>query len=260
MQEICSVNGEVMSSSEATIAATDDGLQRGDGVFEVVRLYRGRPYAIDEHLRRLRHSADGLLLEVDTDLFARELDVLLAQAGAVDALLRIIATRGRARLLFIEPLPPIPDSVRLATVTYSPTRLLDGIKSLSYAANMLSTHIAQERGFDDALWVTPHGRAIEGPTFSFFWVAAGQLYTPPLGERILASITRAHVLELAEGQERECVLEDLAQATEAFLVSTVREVMPVSAVESYEFETPRPVTERAQTALRELIRRELDLD
>lgn len=260
MEEICSVNGEVMPSVEAMVSATDGGLQRGDGVFEAVRLYRGRPYAIGEHLRRLKHSADGLRLEVDTELVASELDALLAQAGEVDALLRIIATRGGARLLFIEPLPPLPSSVRLATITYSPTRLLDGIKSLSYAANMLSTRIAKERGFDDALWVTPHGRVIEGPTFSFFWVSDGQLYTPPISERILPSITRARVAELVECEERECALDEFSRAQEVFLVSTVREVMPVSAVESYEFATTGSITERAKIALSESIRHDLGLE
>ena len=84
----------------------------------------------------------------------------------------------------------MPDTVALATVTYAPTRVLDGVKSLSYAANMLATRIAREQGADEALLVTPHGRVLEGPTTSFFYVLDGALCTPPLEDRILDSITR----------------------------------------------------------------------
>ena len=91
---------------------------------------------------------------------------------------------------------------RVATVTYSPTRVLDGLKTLSYAGNMLAGRLARERGFDEALFVTPHGRVLEGPTWSFFWVSGGRLLTPPLEDRILASITRAYVIEECEATEQ----------------------------------------------------------
>ncbi len=104
-----------------------------------------------------------------------------------------VITRGGRRLLMTEPLPRTPDHLRLKTVTYAPTRLLDGIKSLSYAANMLASRLAREEGFDEALLVTPHGRVLEAPTSSVFWVEGEQLLTPPLDEHILASITRALV-------------------------------------------------------------------
>ena len=85
--------------------------------------------------------------------------------------------------------------MRLASITYSPTRILDGIKSLSYAANMLASRLAREQGFDEALLVTPHGRVLEAPTSSIFWVQDGDVLTPPLDDHILASITRAAVIE-----------------------------------------------------------------
>ena len=81
-------------------------------------------------------------------------------------------TRGGRRLLLTEQLPRAPATIRLGTVTYSPSRILDGVKSLSYAGNMLATRLAQERGFDEALLVTPHGRVLEAPTSSIFWVDA----------------------------------------------------------------------------------------
>src|SRR5439155_12186507 len=141
-----------------------------------------------------------------------------AAAAPGDALLRLVATRGGHRLALLEPLPEHPEGVRLGTVTYAPTRVLDGVKSLSYAGNMLATRIAKERGFDEALLVTPHGRVLEGPTSSIFWVdEGGTLCTPPLEEHILASITRDRVMKLVDVEERPATPDDLAGASEAFL-------------------------------------------
>ncbi len=147
---------------------------------------------------------------------------------------------------------------RVGTVTYAPTRVLDGLKTLSYAANMLSTLLAQERGFDEALLVTPHGRVLEGPTWSFFWVSGGALFTPPLEDRILASITRARLIEETGATEAVCTLDDLRGAEEAFIASTVREVLPIAAVDDVELPAaPGPVTLDARERLLRRIEREL---
>ena len=124
-----------------------------------------------------------------------ELHALLEAAGPVDALLRVVATRGGHRVLFVEPLPRHLPAIRLGYVTYAPPRILNGVKSLSYAGNMLATRLAQERGFDEALLVTPHGRVLEAPTSSLFWARDGELLTPPLSDHILDSITRRAVVE-----------------------------------------------------------------
>jgi branched-chain amino acid aminotransferase len=160
-------------------------------------------------------------------------------------------------VLLHEPLPQLPPVMRLATITFAPTRILDGIKSLSYAGNMLATRLAQERGFDEALLVTPHGRVLEGPTSSFFWVNDGALFTPPLGDHILASITRAKLMELMEVEERACTLDDVRAADEAFLASTVREALPVVAVDEIELAVDGPVTAEAGRVLGERIAEEL---
>ncbi len=256
---LASVDGEVMLASEATIPATDEGLLRGDGAFEVIRVYDGRPFAMEEHLARLSRSASNLRLPVDLEAVRSDAWRLLAQAGTGPdhELLRIVITRGGRRLLLTEPMHRTPDQIRLATITFSPTRVLDGIKSLSYAANMLATRLAREQGFDEALLVTPHGRVLEAPTSSIFWATDGSLFTPPLDEHILASITRAVVLEVTGAGERPLTLDELLIADEAFLASTTREVEPIGAVDERAFDAPGPLTQSAAREVADRIRARL---
>jgi branched-chain amino acid aminotransferase len=243
---LASLDGEIMLSSAARIPATDEGLLRGDGVFEVVRVYDGRPFALDEHLQRLERSASNLRLPVDVEAVRADANRLLAHAGSGPdhQLLRIVLTRGGRRLLLTEPLVDGPEVVRLGSVAYSPTLVLDGVKSLSYAANMLASRIARERGYDEALLVTPDGRVLEAPTSSFFWVKGDEVLTPPLSEHILASITRRVVMEQSGAIERSCPLEEVLDADEAFIASTTREVQPVAAIDQRSFSAPGPATAR----------------
>jgi branched-chain amino acid aminotransferase len=257
---LASLDGRVMAAADATVPATDEGLLRGDGAFEVIRLYAGRPFALDEHLARMERSAANLRLHAELDRLRDDVRGLLAEAGPVEALLRLVVTRGGRRLAIIEPLPDLPDAIRLGAVTYAPTRVLDGVKSLSYAGNMLATRLAQERGFDEALLVTPHGRVLEGPTSTFFWARDGNLRTPPLSEHILESITRQRILAALEVREEPCTLEDLRGAEEAFLASTVREVQAVAAVEDMEVPVGGPLTAAAGEALRVAIASELGVE
>jgi branched-chain amino acid aminotransferase len=257
---LASLDGVVMPVADATVPVTDEGLLRGDGVFEVMRLYAGRPFALDEHLQRLQGSADNLRLPADVEAVRRDVEALLERAGRVEALLRLVLTRGGRRLALIEPLPEHPDSIRLATVTYAPTRVLDGIKSLSYGGNMLATRLAKERGAEEALLVTPHGRVLEAPTSTFFWARGGTLRTPPLDDHILDSITRRRLLEVVEVVEEPCALEDLASAEEAFLASTVREVQPVAAIDDMELPAGGPRSDEAARQLRARISAELGVE
>ena len=146
----------------------------------------------------------------------------------------------------------------MATVTYVPTRVLNGLKTLSYAANMLAGRLAKEQGADEALLVTPHGRVLEGPTWTFFWVRGGRLHTPPLSDGILDSITRARLLEELDVTEAPCTLDDVRAAEEAFIASSVREVMPIAAVDDIALpQAPGPVTAAAHEAFRRRVAREL---
>jgi branched-chain amino acid aminotransferase len=151
----------------------------------------------------------------------------------------------------------IPETARLMSVSYSPTVLLDSIKSLSYGANMLAQRLAQEAGFDEALLVTPDGMVLEAPTSTIFWVCDGGLQTTPLHDHVLASITRALIGDVIEVTERLITLPQLCGAEEVFLASTAREVLPVTAVDAHAFAAPGPVTARTARAVRERIASEL---
>jgi branched-chain amino acid aminotransferase len=256
---LASLDGAIMPAEQAVIPATDEGLLRGDGAFEVVRVYAGRPFAFEEHMARLERSAGNLRLPVDLEAVRADAHRLLAQAGPGPdhELLRIVVTRGGRRLMLTEPLAPTPERIRLKSITYAPTRILDGVKSLSYAANMLASRLAREDGFDEALLVTPHGRVLEAPTSSIFWVRDELVLTPPLADHILASITRAIVIDVGQAREQACTLEDLATADEVFLASTTREVQPVAAVDEHALKESSPVSERLAVAVNARIRSEL---
>jgi branched-chain amino acid aminotransferase len=259
--ELACLDGVLAASSETFIPATDEGLLRGDGVFEVIRVYDGVPFAVREHLDRLERSAANLRLGWDPPRATLEDEItrLLQERGAgFGGIVRIVLTRGRRRLLLTEPLPAAPERIRLAFVTYAPTRLLDGVKSLSYAANMLATRVAKDRGFDEALLVTPHGRVLEAPTSSIFWVDdSGTLCTPPLDEHILASITRDAVMKVLDVEERPATQDDLLGAQEAFLASTTREAQSVAAIEDREFPEPGPRSREAADRVRSYIQESL---
>jgi branched-chain amino acid aminotransferase len=253
--ELACLDGRIAPVAETVIPVADEGFIRGDGVFEVIRVYQGRPFALADHFDRIERSAANLRLGVEVpraELEAEVPQLLMERGGAdFDGCLRAVVTRGGRRLLMTEPVPATPERIRLGFVTFAPTRVLDGVKSLSYAANMLSTRLAQERGFDEALLVTPHGRVLEAPTSSIFWVDAdGVLSTPPLEDHILASITRDRLMRLVEVRERPLTTEELLEAREAFLASTTREVQSAAAIEGREFPETGEVTRKAAAAFR----------
>src|SRR4051794_19751616 len=203
------LDGTVMPADEATIGVTDLGLLRGDGVFEVISVYEGKPFAMKDHLRRMATSAQNLRLEIDVAAAQADIMALLADAGPVTGAVRFLVTRGGRRIGLVEAVPEEREHVILAKVEYVPPRILDGVKSLSYAGNMLAGRIAAERGGTEALLVTPHGRVLEAPTSSFFASFDGEtLVTPPLSDRVLDSITRRHLLALLPHAREEVVLAD----------------------------------------------------
>ena len=258
-QELASIDGRISPTAEASIPLKDDGLYRGDGVFEVIRLYGGSPFALADHLDRLERSAAVIELTVERAALEGEIGALLAEFGSGDGQLRILITRGGRRIAVTEPLPERAETIRLATVTYAPSVILTGVKSLSYAANMQATRLAQAQGADEAVLVTPDGVVLEAPTSTTFWVSPqGTLRTPSLESGVLQSITRARIVEALEVEEGAWPVADLRAAGEAFLASTTREVQAVSAIDGSEMErAPGERTAEAQAAFSEALGREL---
>jgi branched-chain amino acid aminotransferase len=259
LEELASVDGRVTPTTEATIGLKDDGLYRGDGAFEVIRLYGGKPFALVDHLDRLERSAAAIELSFDRAALEGEIGALLADAGPVEGQLRLIVTRGGRRIAATEPIPPHGDTVSLATVTYNPSVILNGVKSLSYAANMQATRIAKGKGADEAVLVRPDGTVLEPPTSSVFWVSAeGELRTPALSDGVLESITRGRMIKALHVEEGTWNVGDLRAASEAFLASTTREIQAVSTVDGRAFPAaPGPRTREAQEAFAATLGREL---
>lgn len=257
--ELASVDGAVTPTAEAMVPMKDDGLYRGDGAFEVIRLYEGKPFALIDHLDRLVRSAAAIELKFDRAALEREIAALLAAAGPLDGQLRLIVTRGGRRIAATEPIPSHGQTLSVATVTYSPTVILNGVKSLSYAANMQATRLAKSRGADEAVLVRPDGTVLEPPTSAIFWVSAdGDLRTPALSDGVLESITRDRLIKALEVNVGTWQVEDLRAASEAFLASTTREVQPVAAIDGADLAAaPGPRTKEAQQAFAETLGREL---
>lgn len=257
--ELASVDGKIGPTAEATVPLKDDGLYRGDGAFEVIRLYDGKPFALADHLDRLERSAAAIELRYDRAALEAEIAALLAAAGPVDGQLRLIVTRGGRRIAATEPIPEHAGSVAVATVTYSPTVILNGVKSLSYAANMQATRLAKAQGADEAVLVRPDGTVLEPPTAAIFWVSPqGELRTPALTDGVLESITRDRLIRALRVREGSWQVDDLRAASEAFLASTTREVQAVAAIDGRALEAaPGPRTREAQKAFAETLGREL---
>jgi branched-chain amino acid aminotransferase len=247
------LDGELMRAGEAMIPAGDDGLIRGDGAFDAFPVLDGRPFARAAHLDRLERSCAALDLPCPREQIETDIDLLLTRAGEGYLALRVVLTRGGHRICRLEPrgdVSQLTRPVRLLPVTYDPSVLLNGVKSLSYGANMLASRRAVAAGYDEALLVRSDGIVLEGPTCSIFWVRDGRLQTPALETGILASITRRVILESTEVEEGSFPLDHALGAEEAFLVSTARLGQPIAAIGEVLLPgAPGPQTLTAQQAI-----------
>jgi branched-chain amino acid aminotransferase len=259
LRELASVDGTISPTGEAMVPLKDDGLYRGDGAFEVIRLYEGKPFALVDHLDRLERSGAAIELAFDRPALEAEIEALLAELGDADGQLRLIVTRGGRRLAMTEPIPVHAEKVSVATITYCPSVILNGVKSLSYAANMQSTRLAKAQGADEAVLVQPNGIVLEPPTSAIFWVSPqGALRTPALDNGVLESITRDRLVKALHVEAGAWPVADLRAAKEAFLASTTREIQAVSAIDGVKLsESPGPRTREAQEAFAATLGREL---
>jgi branched-chain amino acid aminotransferase len=249
------IDGLLQRAELATISVLDQGFLRGDGAFEVLLVYGGRPFAADLHLDRLERSCAALRLPCPRGLIERDLTSLVATSSKATYAVRIVLTRAGRRIVLAEAWSPPPKPSRLWVVPNHQQPLLAGVKSLSYAANMLSRRLAREQGYDDALWVSADGCVLEAQTAAFFWVSSrGELCTPPLSEPILDSITRRLVMEQVNVLERRCPRPEMLDCREAFLTGTTKEIQPVASIDARQLsEVPGPATKRAIEAYRRLI-------
>ena len=240
---------------EPVFAGDDEALLRGRSVFETVRVYGGRPFRLDQHLARFAASAERVRLPAPDAEECRRLGELVTGAsGEVDLALRLYWT-GQTLVVTAGPIDPELETqrvrgLRLAVVSWS-TGALARAKSMSYAENMGAQDAAIAAGADDALLVAHDGTVLEAPTANVFWREGDRLLTPSLELPILAGVTRAAVLELAEYETEEGAfpLARLLEADEVFLCSSVREVMPVAAVDGTTFGLG-PAAHELQQALR----------
>ena len=260
----------VVDPDQPAVFADDEGFLRGRAAFETTRVYGGVPFRLDEHLDRFANSAARLNLpSLDRDLFRGLTADALAAAGEPDCFVRLYMTPGReglgdpVSLVLVESLPPELEETRARgirmislTLGQEPS-LLGGVKSTSYALNMVAVDEAKRRGADDALFLGPQGVVLEGPTTNFWWRRGKVLYTPAVELGILQGVTRGVLIELAvdRGYEVEVgtyPLPAVAEAEEAFTSSAVREVMPVVGVDGQPVGdgAPGPAARELQEELR----------
>ncbi len=264
----------VVDPGEPVLHAGDEAVFRGRVAFETTRVYEGTPFKLDEHLARLAGSAARLALpDVDVGACASLADVAVERAGAPGAVLRIYVTDATV-VAVVSDIPPELEEMRArgASVVSLPLGvdarlravtpwLLGGVKSTSYAVNMAAQDEARARGADDAVFVASDGTVLEGTVTNMWWRREGTLYTPALELGILAGVTRATLMEAAaergyDVREGAFPLEHLATADEAFMSSSVREVMPVVGLDGAPVGDARPghVSAELQNALRERAR------
>jgi branched-subunit amino acid aminotransferase/4-amino-4-deoxychorismate lyase len=263
------INGKEFAPADAAVSIFDVGFQRGYGCFEAMRTYDGCVFRLNQHLDRLEHSAGNLRIVLPQ---REELEAWCSDVGGGgDGVLRVYVTggldpqhlgRGNVVIVYLEPAPVVAASVRLDLIEApwhadGRTSELTGAKTLSYGPNLAATLGAKSRGFDDAALIGQNDVVLEGPTFSLGWIDEGVLYTPSLDTHILVSITREATLEIADrigiptetGRYRS---ERLLEADEVFVMSTVKEVLPVTAVGRVSYE-PGPVTLRLRDGFKDLV-------
>ncbi|MEM7434982.1 MAG: aminotransferase class IV [Myxococcota bacterium] len=269
-----SIDGEIVDSAEARVPVLDRGFLYGDSVFEVYRTYDGVPFAERAHLERLARSASRLMIPMPISLsdLSGEVRATLAAAGEGDWYVRVVVTRGTGpltydpttavspmRVIIVVPVKPYPESQYAegaAVILLRASRPTDdaraaGAKASNYLANLLAVHEAKERGAHEAIVLGPDGRLLEGASSNLFIVKDGVVRTPTPQPGILVGITRATVLDVCASlgvpvEETEIYPDDLHQADEAFITSSIREVMPVVRADDQAIGDgrPGPVTKR----------------
>jgi branched-chain amino acid aminotransferase len=268
------LDGGLRDIESARVSVLDHGLTVGDGIFETVKAVDGRPFALTRHLHRLARSAHGLgLPEPDLD------EVRRACAAVLDANPMPL---GRLRITYTGGLSPLgsdrgehgptlvvalgetsrrADSTAVITVPWTRNErgALTGLKTTSYAENVVALARAREQGATEALFANTVGQLCEGTGSNVFVVLDGEIHTPPVASGCLAGITRALTVDWTGAKETELPLDVLERAEEIFLTSTLRDVQAVHRVDARELPgAPGPVTAKAMRVFDERAGDDLD--
>jgi branched-chain amino acid aminotransferase len=260
------VNGRLLAADEPALLANDHGLTVGDGVFETCKIQRGAVFALTRHLDRLARSAAGLALpEPDLDRIRAGIAELLADEPPIEfGRLRITVTGGAGPLgseriagagtcvlqAAAQPPPAATSAVVVAPWVRNERSAVAGIKTTSYAENVVALAYAKVRGASEALLANSLGELCEGTGSNVFVAVEGELVTPPLSAGPLAGISRGLLLEWAvDGgppvREGSVSMAALAAADEVVLTSSIRDVQPVHAVDGRELVAPGDLGARA---------------
>ncbi|HXG62760.1 MAG TPA: D-amino acid aminotransferase [Planctomycetota bacterium] len=265
------LNGSLLPLEEGRVSVEDRGFQFGDGVYEVIRVYNGRPFRLDAHLARLERSLEGVRIPPPEPL-PRLAEICRQVLGSLkEATIYLQITRGAAPrahafpsgirptvLAYARPLQPAPESK-----TYTLRSVPDDrwgrchLKTICLLPNILARQKAVESGCDEGLFVRDDGSVTEGTASNAFFVFKNVLRTHPADSRILNGITREIALFLARRldisvEERPVKLPEARQADEIFMTGTTAEIMPVTALDGKPL-APGPVTARLRAAFRELV-------
>ncbi len=255
------INGELLpDASSPAVSVTDHGLTVGDGVFEAIKVVGGLPFALDLHLARLQRSAAGLGLEgVDDGVVRRGVAAVLEGGDLPLGRVRITVTGGPAPMgsgrgdaaptivVVADAMQPWPESTAVATVPWPRNErgALAGLKTTSYAENVVALAAAQKVGASEAIFENLAGHLCEGTGSNVFYVVDGELRTPTLASGCLAGVTRALILEWYGGREVDEPIAVIERASEVFLASTTRDVQAVARWDERELPAPGPVTAEA---------------
>ncbi|MFJ5710500.1 MULTISPECIES: aminotransferase class IV [unclassified Streptomyces] len=261
------VNGGLYDEEAARVSVLDHGLTVGDGVFETVKAERGETFALTLHLERLTRSARGLgLPDPDLDEVRRACAAVLEANPMELGRLRITYTGGLSPLgserggagpglvVAVGETSRRADTTAVITVPWTRNErgALTGLKTTSYAENVVALARAKEAGATEALFGNTVGQLCEGTGSNVFVVLDGRIHTPPVSSGCLAGITRALAAEWTGAVETDLPLDVLRTAEEVFLTSTLRDVQAVHRVDGRELTAaPGPVTAKAMRIFEE---------
>jgi branched-chain amino acid aminotransferase len=254
-------NGSFVEPDSPAISVLDHGLTVGDGVFEAIKVVDNVPFALTRHLRRMLRSAAGLGLPApDPDVVRRAITAVL-DAERIDlGRLRITWTAGPSPLgsgrdpageptlvVASAAMKPFDPGVAIVTVPWPRNEkgALAGLKTTSYAENVVALARAHEQGAGEAIFANTAGNLCEGTGSNIFYVVEGELRTPTLESGCLAGISRELLLEWMDVVQVDEPVGVLDRAEEMFLVSTTRDVQAVHACDGRELPAPGPVTQEA---------------